>query len=230
VADSVAKVAEVIGKSAKDLRLDAKVTLEQLARVAQRYGLPWTSGRVGDFEAGRTAPSLPTLIAAAAALGDAIGRPVSLAELVAGNGQVHINDKLSLDKSALHAALSGGSLGAELLAPSDVTSFLNSILQENLETMPMEISTVHWPKRLRAITPDLRSAVLRDFSESDARMCKNIGVSEVLGATAMAALWRRTFTAERDLRAGPDANAQRRGQISRRLKADIQEVINDGND
>jgi hypothetical protein len=48
--------------------------------------LPWTSGRVGDFEAGRTAPSLPTLIAAAAALGDAIGRPVSLAELVAGNG------------------------------------------------------------------------------------------------------------------------------------------------
>jgi hypothetical protein len=46
----------------------------------------------------------------------------------------------------------------------------------------------------------------------------------------MAALWRRTFTAERDNRAGPDANAQRRGQISRQLKADLQEVINDGND
>ncbi|AGB26290.1 hypothetical protein Mycsm_06131 [Mycobacterium sp. JS623] len=224
MADSVTKVAEVIGESAKVLRLDAKVTLEQLARVAQRYGLPWTSGRVGDFEAGRTAPSLPTLIAAAAALGDAIGRPVSLAELVAGNGRVQINDKLSLDKSALHAALSGGSLGAELVAASDETSFL----QENLATMPMEISTVHWPKRLRAITQGLRSAVLRDFSESDARMCKNIGVSEVLGATAMAALWRRTFTAERDHRAGPDANAQRRGQISRQLKADLQQVINDG--
>ena len=49
MADSVAKVAEVIGESAKVLRVDAKVTLEQMARVAQRYGLPWTSGRVGDF-------------------------------------------------------------------------------------------------------------------------------------------------------------------------------------
>ena len=69
-----------------------------MARAAQRYGLPWTSGRVGDFESGRTAPSLPTLVAAAAALGEAIGRPVSLAELVTGKGQVHINDQLSLDK------------------------------------------------------------------------------------------------------------------------------------
>jgi hypothetical protein len=71
--------------------------------------------------------------------------------------------------------------------------------------------------------------VLRDFSESDARMCKNIGVDHFLGATAMAALWGRTFSAERDHRAGPGANAQRRGQISRRLKAELQEVINDGN-
>jgi hypothetical protein len=51
-----------------------------------------------------------------------------------------------------------------------------------------------------------------------------------LGAAAMAALWGRTFTAERDHRAEPDAKAQRRGQISRQLKADLQEVINDGND
>ena len=224
VRDSVAKVAEVIGEAAKVLRLDAKVTLEQMARVAQRYGLPWTSGRVGDFEAGRTAPSLPTLIAAAAALGDAIGRPVSLAELVAGNGQVQINDKLSLDKSALRAALSGDSVNAQ---PKPLTA--EALLTRALETI-VEASTAHWPQRLRAVKPDLRRDVLRDFNESDARMCKNIGVDQVLGAAAMAALWRRTFTAERDNRAGPDANAQRRGQISRQLKADLQEVINDGND
>ena len=83
MADSVA---EVIGDGAQAFRLDAEVTLEQMARAAQRYGLPWTSGRVGDFEAGRTAPTLPTLLAATAALGDVIGRPVSLAELVTGEG------------------------------------------------------------------------------------------------------------------------------------------------
>jgi transcriptional regulator with XRE-family HTH domain len=217
-------VADVIGEAAKVLRLDAKVTLEHMARVAQRYGLPWTSGRVGDFEAGRTAPSLPTLIAAAAALGDVIGRPVSLAELIAGEGEVQINDKLSLDTSALRAALSGGSVKAHAI---------QDILAQNMQEMaPLMISQTdfHWPKRLRAVHPNLRQEVLRDFSESDARMCKNVGVDQILGAAAMAALWRRTFTAERDDRAGPDANAQRRGQISRQLKADLQEVINDGND
>lgn len=37
----------------------------------------------------------------------------------------------------------------------------------------------------------------------------------------MAKLWGRTFNAERDDRAGPDPNAQRRGQISRKLKAEL---------
>ena len=73
-------------------------------------------------------------------------------------------------------------------------------------------------------------AVFRDFSESDWRMCKNIGVDEFLGAAAMAALWGSTFTAERDHRAGPKANAQRRGQISRQLKEELQGIISDGDD
>jgi hypothetical protein len=218
-------VAEVIGAGARALRLDADVTLEQMARVAQRYGLPWTSGRVGDFEAGRTAPSLPTLVAATAALGDVIGRQVSLADLVTGTGQVHINDKLSLDASALRDALSGGRISADavplLLPPQKVR-----------EMAQLAISQINfkWPNQLRAVKPEIRDEVLRDFSESDARMCKNIGVDQVLGAAAMAALWRRTFTAERDHRAGPDANAQRRGQISRQLKAALQEVVKHGND
>lgn len=214
-------VAEVVGAGARALRLDAGVTLEEMARAAQFYGLPWTSGRVGDFESGRTAPSLPTLVAAAAALGKAIGRPVSLAELVTGEGQVHINDKLSLDKKALRAALSGGSVDAILVTPTMILS-----AQEMLNK---HTSTARWPKRLRAVKPDLRLDVLRDFNESDARMCKNIGVDQVLGAAAMAALWRRTFSAERNHRAGPDTKPQRRGQISRLLKAELQEVINDGN-
>jgi transcriptional regulator with XRE-family HTH domain len=222
VTDSVAKV---IGEGAKALRRSAEVTLEQMARAAQLYGLPWTSGRVGDFEAGRTAPSLPTLIAATAALGHVIGRPVSLAELVTGKGQVHINDKLSLDTSALRAALSGETVSAYAipgLLPAEEMYEMAQLLTSQ--------TRFHWSDRLRTVHPGLRQEVLRDFSESDARMCKNIGVDQVLGAAAMAALWRRTFTAERDNRAGPDANAQRRGQISRQLKADLQEVINDGND
>jgi hypothetical protein len=143
---------------------------------------------------------------------------------VTGEGEVDITNNLSLDTSALQAALSGGSVNAHA-RPMPVETLLTRALE-----LLTEVSTVDWPERLRAVTPDLRRDVLRDFNESDARMCKNIGVDQALGAAAMAALWRRTFTAERDNRAGPDANAQRRGQISRQLKADLHEVINDGND
>ena len=62
----------------------------------------------------------------------------------------------------------------------------------------------------------LPSAVLRvprEFRESDERMCKNIGVPQEIGAVAMAKLWKRPFSAERDRRAGPGANAQHKGRL-----------------
>jgi hypothetical protein len=86
------------------------------------------------------------------------------------------------------------------------------------------------PDWAREIDPKLRARVLGDFVESDERMCKRIGVEPDIGAAAMANRWRRTFTAERDRRAGPDANAQRRGQISRQLQAELQKALSDGDD
>ena len=56
--------------------------------------------------------------------------------------------------------------------------------------------------------------------------CKRLGVEPFTGAAAMVNLWGRSFVAERDHRAGPGANAQRRGQISRHLQAELQELIN----
>lgn len=216
----VDSLAKVIGAGARTLRIEAGVTLAEMAHIAQRYGLPWTSGRVGDFEAGRTAPTLPTLLAATAALGDAIGRRVSLDQLVIGQGQVQINKDLRVKKSALRGALSGDKIHT---TPIRVSPFADHVLNDAANTALL-------PPRLAAVEPRLRYSVLREFSESDARMCKNLGVVRVVGAAGMAALWGRTFSAERDHRAGPDANPQHRGQISRRLKAQLQAIIEHGDD
>lgn len=64
-----------------------------------------------------------------------------------------------------------------------------------------------------------------EFQESDARICKSLGISRELGVAAMALLWKKTLVAERDRLAGPGANAQRRGQISRQLKAELQKAV-----
>ena len=76
--------------NAQTLRRDADVSLENLALAMQRYGLSWSTGRVGDFKrAGRA--NLATMLTVAAALGDVIGRPVTVAELFAGKGPVAID-------------------------------------------------------------------------------------------------------------------------------------------
>lgn len=185
-------VAEVAGENARALRLQCPgLTLDLLARVAQLYGLPWTTGRVGDFESGRAAPSLPTLYAVALALQQATGQPVTLADLFAGEGPVQINDKLFIELSELRASLSGG------------------------------------PVTGRVIPSGMLSAMVGVFSEADTRMCKSLGITREQGIAAMAKLWGHPFSVERDSRAEPGANAQRKGQISRQLKAELKKALAD---
>jgi hypothetical protein len=166
---------------------------------------------------------LPTFVAAVAALGEVIGRKVSLAELVTGRGQVQITSEFSLEKSQLRRALTGESFTFPIPITSSIITTAHQIINK-------QAVTARWPPVLRAIKPEFRLSVLEDFRESDVRMCKNHGIDQAMGAAAMAALWGHPFTVERDYRAGPNANAQRRGQISRRLKAELEEVLNNGDD
>jgi transcriptional regulator with XRE-family HTH domain len=210
-------VAEVAGERARALRLDAHKSLEDVATAARSYGLRWSTGSVSDFESGRATPSLPTLLVVAAALGDVIGRRVSLTDdLFGGDGFVVINDKL-------------GSIALDKLR---VILFGKAVRLTPVKRAPSPTARRRAKAAAALISgPADAVGVLQEFRESDMRMCKNIGVSLDVGATAMAELWQsgrwtgRTFVEERDHRAGPDANAQRRGQISRQLKAELQKVI-----
>jgi hypothetical protein len=199
-------VAEVAGMNARALRGGA--TLEQLTVALRPYGLQWSTGRAGDFENGRAAPNLTTLYAVAAALGDIIGRTVALAELFDGRGPVAINDELSVDLAKLREALSGVPVKARKAALKTTMG------------RPLVFQTP------AGVDPELHRRVLVEFRESDRRMSRSLGVTPEVAAAAMAKLWRRTFVAERDRLVGPDANAQKRGRISRRLKAQLQEALN----
>jgi transcriptional regulator with XRE-family HTH domain len=198
---------EVIGTNARELRLAAGVTLDRFALVARQYGLPWTSGRVGDLESGRVMPNLETVYAVAAALGHATGQPVTLADLLATDQPVAINDQLTADSDQLHAAVTGG----------PVTGMCE---------YARELSYAGFKRKTDlAVRVQKTSQALR---EADWRLCKQLGIDRDFGAAVMTKLWGHAFSDERDQRAGSDANAQRRGQISRQLKAQLEEAISDG--
>ena len=217
-------LAEVAGENAQKLRRGARADLEDFAKAAQYYGLRWSSGRVGDFESGRVNPTLPTLIIVAGVLTDLRrkagigGHKVAVDDLLAGEGRVTINGRVSLDLAAVRAALHGG---LEILV-ADVAGELDR-LRRGAEEYAERVKA--WPKSVRKVPGGDYRDVYVAMRDSDLRMCKNIGVDQSLGAAAMAVLWRQTFSARRDEEAGPDASPQERGQVSRRLKADLQDII-----
>ena len=61
------------------------------------------------------------------------------------------------------------------------------------------------------------------------RLAQRLKISRAQLADVSFRLWRSTFSEERDRRAGPDANQQKRGQVSRALQAELEKVLGDGN-
>lgn len=56
-------------------------------------------------------------------------------------------------------------------------------------------------------------------------MSKALGISLPTLAHMTTALWKRTFSEERDRRAGDGANAQKRGQVSRTMQDELSDAI-----
>ena len=160
--------------------------------AAESFGLPWSTGRVSAFERGDVSPTLPTLYAYARALSAASGEPVTLADLLDGDGDVTINDDVVTPLSKLRGAVSGQPV------------------------MGLGEATILGGRFVGST---------KKLSETDIRICKSIGVEPNAGLAAMVELWGHTFSTERDRRSEPGDNAQRRGQISRQLKADLLSLI-----
>lgn len=189
---AVKTLAQVVGHNARALRLAAGVSLEDFAVAARNFGLSWSTGRVGDFESGRVAPTFPTLYAVALTLRSITGSPVTLAHLFYGDGWVELSESLTVPLGDIQAAVSGKPVTVGQMVPN--------------EAQP--------------------SVKLR---QADFNFCKELGLTPQEGQKLMLALWKRTFTEERDFRAGPDANAQRKGQISRQIVAELYQQMFDAN-
>jgi transcriptional regulator with XRE-family HTH domain len=219
-------LAVVTGRNCKEIRAQIGVTQDGLAHHARRVGLRWTASAVGDFEAGRSAPTFATVLLTALALelarqraaaqakivADLHGRkrqtgvtekPVAVADLLCGNEVVALNDALELPAPVVAAICRG-----------DKYSLRNLLgLAE-----------------ARTLGGDGTAAVLEQSGLTEDRLAKRLDITrEELGALSFQ-LWRSTFSEERDGRAGPDANRQKRGRVSRELRAELEEAMADGND
>ena len=88
-----------------------------------------------------------------------------------------------------------------------------------------------WPARLQGV--HLKAGQLRkmynDYGEPETLLAREFDLDQSRLIYEMAALWGKSFTQERDERAGPDANAQKKSRVARQLKAELKAVL-DGDD
>ena len=87
-------------------------TLDQVSRAARKRGLNWSESRVADFERGKVAPNLATLVTVCLALGD-VGCEVGLPDLLQSAPTIQVNESLCLSSEHLINLLRGRRAGNE---------------------------------------------------------------------------------------------------------------------
>jgi transcriptional regulator with XRE-family HTH domain len=218
--DTAESLATVIGRNARRLRTKAGLTLDQVSIAARMRGLNWSESRVADFESGRVAPNLATLIAVCLALAEVGCANATFPELLRSGTPIQINDALLLWNEQVVNLLSGRPAGepnplgqARKGVPR---SFTELEAHEWLIAEQYPISLENWAAL---------SAVTNASGATEERTRKALGISSMLLANLSAAFWQRTFSQERDRRAGEGANAQKRGQVTRQMRAELQNAI-----
>lgn len=221
-------LAETVGGNCRRIRTINGLSQNELARYGRDVGLRWNAAKVGDFEAGRSAPTFSTVLAVLWALQGAIGdratqrlgagisQPlampeVRLADLLRGTGFVAVNDALEIPAQILGDVCSG-----EVPDPGRVRS----------QPVSSPAAAVIHAKTLK-LQQEIR-AVLQRSGLAEERLAKSLQVEPARLAAASFRLWRSTFSEERDRRAGADANQQKKGRISRELRTELEEALADG--
>jgi transcriptional regulator with XRE-family HTH domain len=211
------ELAAAIGARAKQHRNAYGATLDEVAKEARALGLRWTSSRAGDFEGGRISPTLPTLIGACGAYGSATGVPLTLASLIP-DGKIEVTPVLSLSGERIASFLDGEPV--EIFA-GDV--YTDEEIQETFRRVIADITNI--PPRYKKIPLETLREVQQGSGIATGRVVYELGESFATVHAAAAKLWGRSLEAQRDLLAGPDANAQKRGHVMRTLKQELREEL-----
>lgn len=77
--------------------------------------------------------------------------------------------------------------------------------------------------------PERAAELLQRSGLTENRLARRFGVEHSRLADVSFRLWQSTFSEERDRRAGEDANQQKRGRVSRELRAELEKALADGN-
>lgn len=175
--------------------------------------------------------ALSKALAEAKQRGAKVGAPVTLAKLVESDGSLTLTpdgpDPLATVVADVCRGRQWPSEPADLLGADQFE--LQQVQQRVIESA-MSKALVDG-----RIDPNLKSSDLEHMRQRSAlaedRLAQRLGISrDRLAAVSFRAWKGRTFSEERDQRADPQAGQQKRGRISRELRAELEKELANGDD
>jgi hypothetical protein len=218
---------DLIATNMRRLRNGTNVQPEDVAKAATHFGLEWTAAWVSGVERGQKAITAEQMIALPLVLTTALSHRVSLADLLLGEGSLH------LGKSEPGTTVSTYYLREIMTASPFRRSFLDFDLPDP------EVSEPEEPSPALAAAEKMREIVRANLGEVDVRalkraedgmtdqerkLAKKLGIPEIVVIAAAASLWGRSMSEERDaLMEGLPSHSK--AAISRRLSTAIVERL-----
>jgi hypothetical protein len=180
-------------------------TQDEMAAYARVHGLKWNAAKAANFEAGRWTPTLRDVLL--------VGMTLEWLRMMA-HMTAPFTDRTPRDRQITLADLLNG--GGGFVALNDEVA------------LPVaQLTAIGRGKGfpLRGDTDPVERSGL-----AEQRLAKSLGMGVPRLAHLSSRLWGRTFSEERDRRAGAGVSQQKKGRISRELRAELEKALSDGND
>lgn len=233
--------AEAVGTFLRLYRREHGLTLESVAQLGREFGATWSLSSVQAIEAGRAAPTLPTLLTLALVLGRLSGEPLRLADLLGAAEALERPYVDRPDQPVLRAwvdrALSGGSV--ELTdadydhargCPTEAWGAHQdlAIAQRGSGPLTADERHAHVDARWEAMIEPPEAARRPSprhprISLAESRAAKKLGIRPLEVQQRAIQLWGHSLETESLARAGVDSTPQARGRVTRVLVEEITE-------
>lgn len=214
----------MIGRNVRALRIASNLRQEDIANEARRAGLKWNVSRVAELENGTLGISVSALVLVALSLSERIGRPVTLAELAAGDEGIALSGSVWVDNWVVQAAFEGEGVTNDIQrAVTESFPGQTYRLNENGSISRAEVTGISPASHL---AQDAHSAV---FDLATVRAARRLNIAPEELEEFAQQKYGRTIARERDFRAGAGASQQKRGAIMRALTDEIRD-LQDGRD
>ena len=202
-------LAEVVGANCRRIRNEIGITQDELALYARAHGLKWNAAKAGDFEAGRSEPTLATVLKVGMALGQALAFTQSVAPA--------IKDRvIPRDHEVTLAELLDG--GNEVITLTDNLAITTADLANVARGQP-------FPLRLRR--HDAEKLQRSGLASSGWR---KRSASTNLGSRNCHPICGATPSVRNAIDAPESAPTDKKARVSRELRSEIEKALADGHD